>query len=75
MAKSGKCECNWVMMILGVIVMAIGFFLMVKGFMMQTQAATMWTVLIYYAIGILVWCVGKMFKHKGCCGMCSGYMK
>ena len=76
MAKSGKCECNWFMMILGVVVMAVGLWLVVKAFFMQGQPSSdMWMTMIYYAIGILVLCVGKIFKHKGCCGMCAGYVK
>lgn len=74
MAKAGKCECNWFMMVIGVIVMAIGVFLFVKGFIAQTQSYALWMILAYYAAGILVWAIGKMLKCKGCCGHCSGMM-
>ena len=72
MAKDAKCTCNPVMMVVGVIVMAVGVFLFVKGFIAQTQNYALWMTLAYYAAGILIWAVGKIFKHKSC-GMCPAH--
>lgn len=79
MAKARKvtmaeptCKCTpggFVWLVIGVIIFALGFYSVVKGLMMQWTAGADWlNAGIWYAIGFLVICIGKVVKMKGCSG-------
>ncbi|MEM2916493.1 MAG: hypothetical protein QXT19_04010 [Candidatus Woesearchaeota archaeon] len=69
MAKA-VCKCTpggFVWMVIGVIVMALGVWAFVKGLGMQWSGSLDWIkVSFWYALGILVFCIGRMIKLKGC---------
>lgn len=68
----GKCNCNLLYMVLGVVVLALGIFLFVNGLMMQWAGGDWLMTVVWYAVGLLVMCVGKMLKWKGC-GSCTAH--
>jgi hypothetical protein len=56
-------------MVIGVIVMALGVWSFVKGLGLQWSAGADWIkVSFWYALGLLVFCIGKIIKMKGCSG-------
>ncbi|MEM4240321.1 MAG: hypothetical protein QXM31_03695 [Candidatus Woesearchaeota archaeon] len=69
MAKA-ICKCTpggFVWMVIGVIVMALGVWAFVNGLRMQWSGSLEWIkVSFWYALGLLVVCIGKMIKIKGC---------
>lgn len=71
-AASGQvCKCTpggffWV--ILAAIVMAIGIWLFISGIRVQWADGPWLTAMVWYAIGLFVVCVGKVFKMKACGG-------
>jgi len=66
------CKCTpggFVWLVLGVIVMALGVWAFVKGLMLQWNPGTTldWMrIAFWYALGLLVACIGRMIKWKGC---------
>lgn len=68
MAKS-VCKCtagSFVWLVIGVIVMALGIWSVVKGLHMQWAGSLDWMkVSFWYALGLLVLCIGRMIKCKG----------
>ncbi len=68
-ASGAVCKCSpggFVWMVIGVIVMALGVWAFVKGLQMQWSGSLDWIkVSFWYALGILVLCIGKMIKIKG----------
>ncbi len=75
-----KCTCgpsNIGWMILASIVLGIGLWLLVGGLKMQWGGdSSEWlTVLLWYAGGILVMCIGKVFKWKSMSGCTAHCMK
>ncbi len=69
MAKA-VCKCTpagFVWLVIGVIVMALGVWSFVKGLQMQWSGSIDWIkVSFWYALGILVLCIGRIIKRKGC---------
>ena len=66
------CKCTpggFVWLVIGVIILALGFYALVKGIWMQWNQGADWLQAgIWYAIGFLVMCIGKVVKMKGCAG-------
>ncbi len=75
MAKS-KCECNWGMGFLAMILFAAGFYFIVWGFLTQTTSGITWDwiAMLYYLIGFAVIGLGKGAKRSGCSN-CKIHMK
>ncbi|MEK6849259.1 MAG: hypothetical protein AABY01_01670 [Nanoarchaeota archaeon] len=73
--KAEKCSCgpaNFLWMIIAVIVMGVGLWFLVGGLHAQWDASAQWQmVLAWYAIGFLIFGIGKMFKRKANC--CSAH--
>lgn len=69
---AAKCNCNLLYMVLGALVLGLGVFLFVKGLLLQWNNMGGWMPVVWYAVGILVMCVGKVLKLKGC-GSCSAH--
>jgi|SRR3989344_2383258 len=74
----GKCECNWGMGIISVILMSVALFLLVQGFAIQLDSAgagrLAYVVLVWYLVGFILMIGAKMAKHKtmGSCPMHCG---
>lgn len=70
MGGGATCKCTpggFVWLVIGVIVLALGVWAFVKGFMMQWSGSMDWMrIAFWYALGLLVACIGKMIKLKGC---------
>ena len=71
MGSGATCKCTpggFVWLIIGVIVIGLGAFSFVKGLMQQwgDPQANWMHVVFWYALGLLVVCIGKMVKMKGC---------
>jgi len=68
-SKGMKCECSaggLVWLAIGALVIGLGFWAIVKGFLMQQGGAGLVSAVLWYGIGIFVWCFGKGFKRKAC---------
>lgn len=72
MAKSNKCECNWGLGIIAIILLAFGLYFLVAGFISQTGTGALWNwnAILMYALGALIVGFGKVTKYKAC-GGCS----
>lgn len=72
MGSGPTCKCTpggFVWLIIGVIVLALGVWSFVKGLMIQWSGSMDWMrIAFWYALGLLVICIGKMIKMKGCSG-------
>lgn len=70
MGGGPTCTCSpksFVWLVIGVIVIALGFWAVIKGLMMQWGGSMDWMrIAMWYAIGLLVMCIGKGFKCKAC---------
>jgi len=73
-----KCECNWGLGFLGLILVAAGLYFVVWGFISQTTTALSgalnWTAALYYLIGVALMGFGKMSKRSSCSD-CKVHMK
>jgi len=69
MAKN-VCKCSpasFVWLVVGVIVMALGVWSFVKGLQLQWSGSIEWLkASFWYALGLLVFCIGRMIKLRGC---------
>ena len=75
MPKEQTCKCNWGYMVVAWVLITIAIFLLVGGFTAQFNAkADYLTILGWYFVGLLVFFLGKMAKHKAC-GSCGMHMK
>lgn len=62
-----KEEMNWGMMILSIVLMTLGIYFLVWGFIAQTGSNVTLDIyaMLYYLIGVVLFGLGKKFKHKG----------
>ena len=68
--SGNTCKCtpgSLIWLIIGVIVVALGLWSLIKGLALQwTGGAELTKVVFWYALGILVLSIGKIFKRKAC---------
>ena len=64
------CKCtpgSLVWLVVGVIVVALGIWSVIKGLMLQwSGAGDLTRIVFWYALGLLVICIGRVFKCKAC---------
>ena len=65
-----SCKCtpgSLLWLVIGVIIVALGIWAAVKGFVLQFNGSMDWMrIVFWYALGLLVMCVGRVFKCKAC---------
>jgi hypothetical protein len=70
MGGGPSCTCtpgSFVWLVIGVIIVALGIWAGVKGLMMQWGGSMDWMrIAFWYALGLLVICIGKVVKCKAC---------
>lgn len=72
MAKN-KCNCNFWVGLLGLLLMAFGVYFLVWGFVTQTTSSISWNswnfeAMLYYLVGLGILMLGKIAKCRSCSG-------